>query len=267
MILKSVTLITALLFSFAAFAGELRLSGKMTQGGLIIGWATPGSEIYLNSRAIQQAKAGDFLLGFPRDAKSTSRFEISYKDGSKETRLLNIEQRTYKIQRIDGLPKRKVTPNAKDLARIKSERVLINKARLTDVNEPLFAAGFVRPVKGRISGVYGSQRVLNGKPRRPHYGVDIAAPEGTAIKAASAGIVIFAHPGMFFNGKTVIINHGMGLRSTYIHMSSIAVKEGAHVAKGQVVGRVGKTGRATGPHLHWGLQLNKTPLDPQQLFR
>ncbi len=267
MILKVGVLIATLFLSSVSLAGELKLTGKRIQGGLVIGWATPGAKITLDGRAIVQAKPGNFLLGFSRNAQATSQLDVRFKDGSREKRALTIGQRDYDIQRIDGLPKRKVTPHAKDLVRIKSERALINKARLTAVVEPLFTAGFTRPLLGRISGFYGSQRILNGKPRLPHFGIDIAALVGTNIKAASAGVVVFAHPGMFFNGKTVVINHGLGLRSTYIHMSAIAVKIGESVAKGQVVGKVGMTGRATGPHLHWGLQLNSIPLDPELVLK
>lgn len=252
-----------LLLSVPSYAGELKLTGALIQGGLIVGWATPGAKITLAGKNIRQAATGDFLLGFSRDVKGPVVLNVVFKDGTTEQRSLSIKPRDYKIQRIDGLPKRKVVPNAKDLIRIKKERRLIAKARLLKVAEPLFTAGFILPVKGHLSGVYGSQRILNGKPRRPHYGIDIAAPKGTIITAASAGIVVFVHPGMFFNGKTVIINHGLGLRSIYLHMSAISVKAGERVAKGQIVGKVGSTGRATGPHLHWGLQLNKTPLDPK----
>ena len=254
------------LWGSPAYAGELNLAGKIIQGGLVVGWATPGAKLMLDGKSIQQAQTGDFLLGFSRDAEARSDLKVLFKDGSTKKRVLIVEQRDYKIQRIDGLPKRKVTPNAKDLTRIQRERVLISKARLTLVDEPHFRAGFTRPVLGRLSGVYGSQRILNGNPRRPHYGIDIAAPSGTDIKAASAGMVVFAHSGMFFNGKTLIISHGMGLRSTYIHMSAITVKAGDRVVKGQVVGKVGKTGRATGPHLHWGLTLGRTPLDPELIL-
>lgn len=267
MILRAIMLIAVLFVSPASFAGELKLTGKMMQGGLLVGWATPGAKIRLDGKNISQAKAGDFLLGFSHNAKARAELNVRFKDGSLKKRKLSIAQRSYDIQRIDGLPKRKVTPNAKDIARIKTERALINKARLTSVAEPFFTAGFTVPVSGRISGVFGSQRILNGKPRRPHYGVDIAAPSGRDIRAASAGVVVFAHPGMFFNGKTLVINHGMGLRSTYIHMSAVLVKAGTRVAKGQVVGKVGKTGRATGPHLHWGLQLGSTPLDPELVLK
>ena len=267
MISKVVSVITVFFLSTPSFSGELRISGKAIQGGLLFGWTTPESKISLDGMNIVQAQAGDFLVGFPPNAKALSVLKIFYTDGSSERRMFFVKKRNYKIQRIDGLSKRKVTPNLKDLMRIKDERILINRAYLTAMMEPLFKVGFIQPVIGRISGVYGSQRILNGTARRPHYGVDIAAASGTNIKAASAGIVVFVHPGMFFNGKTLVINHGLGLRSTYIHMSAIKVKEGERVSKGQIVGNVGETGRATGPHLHWGLRLHSTPLDPEQLFR
>ena len=267
MIWARASFLLVLFICSTSIASQLKLTGKMIQGGLVIGWATPGAKIHLDGRPIIQSDEGDFLIGFPRDAKPSFKLEIISKGGLSHSRLLSIGQRNYDIQRINGLSKRKVTPNAKDLALIKHQSALINKARLISVREPYFTAGFIRPIVGRVTGVFGSQRILNGKRRRPHFGLDIAAPEGSAIKAASDGVVVFVHNGMFFNGKTVIINHGLGLRSTYIHMSSITVKPGMKVTKGQIVGTVGKTGRATGPHLHWGLQLNQTPLDPEQLLR
>jgi len=257
----SITMIL-LFFSPIAVAGELKLSGKFTQGGLIFGWATPGALITLDGKRIRQAKAGDFLLGFARLAARTSQLEVVFTDGSIVLRKLVIKQRKYDIQRIDGLPKRQVTPSAEDLARIKKESALINKARQTKVTEPFFTAEFTSPAIGRVSGVYGTQRILNGQERRPHYGQDIAAPTGAEIKATSAGVVIFVHPGMFFNGKTVIINHGLGLHSIYLHMNAVRVKAGERVTKGKIIGEVGQTGRATGPHLHWGVTLNQLPLDP-----
>ncbi|MEE3000920.1 MAG: M23 family metallopeptidase [Pseudomonadota bacterium] len=255
-----------LLTNAATTAGQIKLNGKLIQGGLVVGWAPPGTKIKLEGKSISQAAEGSFLLGFSHNAKPTAKLEILFEDGLIDHRLLSIGQRDYVIQRINGLPKRKVTPNAKDLALIIQQRKLIDKARLISVMKPYFIAGFIRPVSGKVSGVFGSQRILNGKPRRPHFGLDIAAPEGSEIGAASDGIVIFVHQGMFFNGKTVIINHGLGLHSTYIHMKSILVKVGMEVKKGQTVGTVGKTGRATGPHLHWGLDLNHMPLDPEQLL-
>jgi murein DD-endopeptidase MepM/ murein hydrolase activator NlpD len=261
------TLLFVLFVNSKSIAGEIQLTGKMIQGGLVVGWATPGAKIQFDGKPIPQADRGDFLIGFSRDFKSSAKLKIIFKGGASHNQSLSIGQRNYNIQRIDGLPKRKVTPNLKDLALIKLQSNLINKARLVSVEKSYFTAGFIRPVVGRTSGVFGSQRVLNGKPRRPHFGLDIAAPEGSVVKAASDGVVTFIHKAMFFNGKTIIINHGLGLRSTYIHMNAINVRLGTKVIKGQIVGTVGKTGRATGPHLHWGLKLNQTPLDPELLFK
>ena len=255
-----------LFINSTSIAGEIKLIGNMVQGGLVVGWATPEAKIQFDGKLIPQADSGNFLIGFSRNFKFSAKLNVFFKDGTSHERLLSIEQRNYNIQKINGLSKRKVTPNKKDLALIKNQSKLINKARLVSVKKPYFTAGFVMPVVGRVSGVFGSQRILNGKRRQPHFGLDIAAPKGSVVKAASDGLVIFVHKSMFFNGKTIIINHGLGLRSIYIHMNSINVKPGIKVKKGQIVGTVGNTGRATGPHLHWGLELNQTPLDPEQLF-
>ena len=256
-----------LLINSTSFAGEVKLTGRMIQGGLVFGWAPPETKIELDGVLIKQAETGDFLIGFSRDAQSNSKLVFFFKDGSSQNRLLSIRQRTYDIQRINGLPKRKVIPNKKDLALIKTQTNQINNSRQVLIMIPYFRAGFMQPAVGPVSGVFGSQRILNGRKRRPHYGLDLAAPEGSPIRAASDGIIIFTHDGMFFNGKTIIIDHGLGLRSTYIHMNSIGVKIGSKVKKGQIVGTVGKTGRATGPHLHWGLHLNQIPLDPKLLLK
>jgi murein DD-endopeptidase MepM/ murein hydrolase activator NlpD len=148
-------------------------------------------------------------------------------------------------------------------ARIRAEAQLMKSAREISVDDAWFRSGFEWPAEGPISGVYGSQRILNGEPRTPHYGLDIAGPAGTPVRAAAAGIVAFAHPGMYFNGRTLVIDHGLGLNSIYLHLSEIAVAPGARVEKGQTVGRIGATGRVTGAHLHWGLQLGSVYVDPQ----
>ena len=248
-------------------AKELKLTGLAIQGGLVVGWVRPDSKIFLDKKKIKQGARGDFLIGFGPNAKIQSNLKVFYKKKLVMKHRFNLVKRIYKIQKISGLPQRKVTPNTFDLKRIKKEQVLASIARKKYVPDALFVAGFSKPAEGTITGVYGSRRILNGVPRRPHYGLDIAAKKGTPVKVISDGIVVFANDDMFFNGKMLIISHGLGLSSTYIHLSKIIVKIGDRVLKGQEIGLVGSTGRATGPHLHLGVTLNKTPIDPEQLFK
>ena len=247
-------------------ARALDLTGTFTQGGLITGKAAPGSTVTLDGTPVTVAPDGRFIIGFGRDAKAKAILRTAPPTGKPTTREISVKPRTYKAQRIDGLPDRKVTPRAaEDLARIKSDIRQIAAVRTRTTLETFFDAGFIWPVEGRISGVFGSQRILNGKPRRPHNGVDIAAPTGTPVKAMGDGIVALVHQDMFFTGKTVMIDHGLGLNSVYIHMNAITVRDGEFVTKGTQIGTVGQTGRATGPHLHWGVSWFKTHLDPALL--
>ena len=240
----------------------LTLEGAAQQGGLMIGRAAPGATITLDGQKVATTPGGDFVLGFGRDAKPVAQLVVRHKDGKRETRTIAVAARKYKIQRIDGLPKRKVEPKKRDMTRIIAERDQFRRVRSRLTPQSWFRSGFVWPVTGRISGVYGSQRILNGQPRSPHLGVDIAAKTGTKVVAAADGVVALAHDGMFFTGKTLHIDHGLGLGTVYAHLSRLDVKQGEHVRKGQLIGRIGQTGRATGPHLHWGLTLGALRLDP-----
>jgi len=251
-----------LILSPLAFAGELELTGSLTQGGLVMGHTDPDARIVFKGRHIRVSPEGVFLLGFARDEAPTASFIITFPDGHKKTRTLSIARRAYDIQRIDGLPSAKVSPGKTDLARIRTESVLVGRARTRDDARDDFRQGFIMPVEGRISGVYGSQRILNGQPRRPHYGIDIAAPEGTPVRAPAGGIVTLAHPDMFFSGGTLIVDHGHGLSSSFLHLERILVKEGEAVRQGDVIAHVGATGRVTGAHLDWRVNLFKTRLDP-----
>lgn len=257
--------LASLLLPTAASAGELVLEGRAVQGAMMVGQTRPPARVTHDGRAVRVDPNGLFLTGFGRKAKPTSVITAVFPDGSVETRRLTIEQREYRVQRINGLPKRKVSPTKKDLERIRAERALIGAARRRFTPEPWFRAGFEWPVVGRISGVYGSQRILNGKPRRPHFGVDVAMPTGTPVAAAADGIITLAHPDMFFTGGTLIIDHGFGLNSVYMHLSEIHVKKGDRVRRGMRVAAVGATGRVTGPHLHWQVNLSRTRLDPALL--
>lgn len=243
-------------------AGRLTLDGALSQGGLVIGRAEPGTTVTLDGKTIAVSRDGLFVLGFGRDAKPKAVLKARYPDGSGDTRTLVIAQRKYKVQRIDGLPKRQVSPGPKELKRIRADAAAIRKARARRSAEAYFRSGFGWPFTGRLSGVFGSQRVLNGKPRRPHAGVDIAAPAGTVIRAPADGVVALATPDMFFTGRTILLDHGQGLTSVYAHMRKMLVKPGQRVSKGQPIGEVGATGRVTGPHLHWGLHWRGIALDP-----
>ena len=245
-------------------ARALDLQGSFVQGGLVVGRAAPGAKVTLDGKPVRVDGDGRFLLGFGRDAKPTAEFIVATAAGT-ERRALKIEKREYRIQRIDGLPPKQVTPDPQTLKRIAKERERIAEARRRDTEAALFAAGFQWPAPGRISGVYGSQRILNGEGRSPHLGVDIAAPVGTDVVAMSDGVVALADDDLFFTGKTVILDHGHGLTSVYAHLSATAVKQGARVKKGQAIGRIGATGRVTGPHLHWGVHWRGVGIDPALL--
>lgn len=246
----------------SALANDLELSGSFTQGGLIAGHTEPGTHVELDGKPVRVSPEGGFVFGFGRDAAPTARLEIIYPDGSREVRILEITPRTYEVQRIDGLPPGKVTPPPEVLARIRQEIALVAQVRSRDIARPYFLSGFRWPVIGRISGVYGSQRILNGEPRQPHYGIDIAAPTGTPVEAPADGVVTMVHPDMYFSGGTLIIDHGHGLSSSFLHLEDISVQEGQAVEQGDVIATVGATGRVTGPHLDWRINWFEERLDP-----
>ena len=257
--------VAGILITFAADGGTLELDGAVTQGALIIGRTAPGARVTLDGESVSVSKDGVFLLGFGRDAPAKARLDVIFPDGSRSHRDLAVAQRKYRIQRVDGLPPRSVTPSEKDMVRIRKEIAEVKRARKRNDAREDFLKGFTWPLKGRISGVYGSQRILNGKPRRPHFGVDIAAPTGTIVHAPADGVVSLANSDMFFSGGTLIVDHGHGLSSTFMHLNAILVKDGQRVHQGDTIAEVGATGRATGPHLHWGMNLFETRLDPQLL--
>ena len=256
-------IITILCLPFSALA--LTLGGNLVQGGMAIGKVEPAATVHVQGKSVQVSPEGLFVIGFSRDAQPESVIELHQPSGTVEKQSISIKKRTYKIQRIDGLPPRKVSPSPKDLERIQKEHALVKEVRKKDDPRTDFTQSFIWPVTGRISGVYGSQRILNGKPKRPHYGVDIAAPTGTPVKAPADGVVSLAHDNMFYSGGTLIVDHGHGLSTTYMHLHKIMVKDGQRVNQGDVIAQVGATGRVTGPHLHWGMNWFDTRLDPSLL--
>ena len=260
---------TAVLFlsvwAAAAGAGSLKLDGHSEQGGLMVGRTDPGTEVTFDGHKIRVSPAGEFLIGFTRDAGPTAVLELRYTDGSLRRETLTVKARKYDIQRVDGLPPKMVTPPKAVLERISRENRMIKLVREHDTAEPYFLKGWTWPAHGRISGVYGSQRILNGEPRQPHYGVDIAAHIGSPVVAPSDGVVVLAQKDLYYTGGTVIIDHGFGLTSAFLHMQSVAVKKGQRIHQGEKIGTVGKTGRASGPHLDWRINLFDARIDPALL--
>ena len=254
----------ALLFvTLALPAQALELTGQFVQGGLVVGQAAPGSSVTLDGSGVDVAPGGAFVFGFGRDANAKAQLVVTGPDGGRVVRDLTVAAQTYDIQHIDGLPERKVTPAPEDLQRIKDDNAKIGAVRARLSPDAHFLSGFVWPVTGPISGVFGSQRILNGEPKNPHNGVDVAAPVGAPIVAPATGVVALVHDDMFYTGKTVMIDHGLGLTSVYAHLDSIVVMDGQRVEQGAPLGRVGATGRVTGAHLHWGLTWKGTHLDPK----
>ena len=244
------------------FAGELLLTGKFTQGGLVKGSADGATLVTLDGRNISITPNGDFIFGFSVDAANEAILEVQYANGSKETKLLSIASRQWNIQRIDGLPNEMVTPPPETLSRIRGENIAIGNVRKRNTPEPWAWEIFKWPVKGRITGVFGSRRILNGQPRQPHFGIDIAAPMGTVVVAAASGLVALAERDMYFTGGTVILDHGYGLTSVYSHLSEVSVSVDEFVKVGTQIGMVGDTGRVTGPHLDWRINWFEIRLDP-----
>lgn len=255
------------LLASAQAADELgfNLRGEFQQGALLRGQVPAGSQVSLNDEPIRVSANGLFVFAFGRDYTGHAKLTVVQPNGRKQALQQAVRKRDWPTQRIDGLPQSKVTPDDGSLERRLSEQKLITAARATQSASMGFAEAFVWPVTGRISGVFGSQRILNGTPKRPHSGVDIARPTGTSVRTPAAGVVTLTENDLYYTGGTVIIDHGLGLSSTLIHLSKIHVEVGQAIAQGNIIGEVGATGRATGPHLHWTMHLNGTKIDPQLL--
>lgn len=260
-------LITSLLLSLAApFTAALSLSGPLTQGGLISGEVAPGSQVAFAGKSVRVSDAGMFVIGVGRDAELSQSLKVTLPSGEIQTHTFRLSKREYNIQKVNGISKKIMSPSESDLKRIGEEAALVKKARSEDSARQDVFDGFVWPLEGPISGVYGSQRVYNGKPGRPHYGLDIAAATGTPVHAPADGVVTLAHDDMFYSGGTLIVDHGYGVFSTFIHMSKVVVKPGQELKRGDLIGEVGATGRATGPHLDWRINWFDERLDPQLLL-
>ena len=250
----------------AEIPAGLTLDQPLRQGQLVIGHSEPGARISVDQRNLRVDDQGRFVFGLGRDQTRVSLCVRLAEEAKARCGGLPVATREYAIERVNGLPQATVTPNPAEQARIEREAALIVKARERNDARSDFAGGFVAPAKGRFSGVYGSQRVLNGEPKSPHMGLDIAAPAGTLITAPAPGVVTLVHPDMLLTGQSVIVDHGHGVSSVYIHMSRTDVVESQQLKAGDAIGAIGMTGRASGPHLHWGLNWFEVKLDPRLLL-
>ncbi len=237
---------------------KLKISGCFCEGGLIYGQVSENSIVTIDKKRKKIFNDGFFIHAFGRNSKKNIEIDIN---GIKKDYI--IKKKKYKIERISGLERNKVQPDKKSLEKIIKDKKFFEEAKKLGEESKLFNDKFLKPVNGRLSGVFGSQRILNGKARRPHYGIDIAAPKGTEILSPTNGFVKLVSDNMFFTGKTIVIDHGLGLISIFAHLNNISVTVGEKINQGQKIGEVGMTGRATGPHLHWGIYLGSTPVDPE----
>ncbi|MFC5740695.1 M23 family metallopeptidase [Dyella tabacisoli] len=238
------------------------LPHSISQGGLVIATVPAGTQIKIGDKAVHVGRDGTVVFGAGRDEKGPLNVNLAYRDGHHETVRINVTPRDWPVERVNGVPPQTVNPPPEIAARIKREQAEVTAARNRDDEREDFLDGFVWPVQGRISGRFGNQRIYNGDPKAPHSGMDIAVPEGTPVKAPAAGIITFAKPSLYLTGGTVLLDHGFGLSSNFLHLSRLDVKLGQRVQQGQVIGLAGMTGRATGPHVHWGFNWFGTRLDP-----
>ena len=237
------------------------VTGALTQGSLAQGSAPPGSLVALDGRPLRVTADGRFAFGFGPDQTNPSLITVRYPDGGGDSRSFTPSPRQYEVQRVNGLPQKTVTPPPEVEARIAHEAETIYLARLSDSPGTDFLAGFDWPAPGIESGVFGSRRIDNGVPMAPHYGVDMAAPVGTPIHAPADGVVGISDD-YYLDGGFTLIDHGQGVSTSYLHQSKRLVRSGDVVKRGQRIGLIGATGRATGPHLHWAMNWFEVRLDP-----
>ena len=265
----TVLLIALSLFS-NIFSQELKFYGNFEQGNLVIAEGNNIEWAWLDATKLKVDNKNLFALGF--DAKETGSkiLKVKHGDGKVTLKKINLQKRKYRVQRINNT-KKQFSKTADSLEqRIKRERKILNKAKskIGKIDTAFYKSGFVRPIKGgRISSVFGSQRILNGVPKNMHNGLDIAVPRGTPIYAMADGIVRLAGDNFYYTGNNILLDHGQGVNSFYFHLSKLLVDEGQRVKKGEVIGQVGTTGRSTGPHLHWGVQWYSKRVDPAKILQ
>ena len=266
-LLKRISFIVPITFFYSLDAYAVTFEGEFKQGGLLIGQVQEGQTVIYHGKTLNLTINNQFLLGLGRNAPTTTSITINSQDQEPETITLKIAPRQYNIQKIEGVPAKTVSPPASDLQRIKQDASMVRESRKLVSNKQDFLKGFIKPANGPVTGVYGSQRFYNGVPKSPHYGIDYAAPIGTAVIAPADGVVTFAHNDLFYSGGTLIIDHGHGLSSTFLHLSQILVKPDQQVTLGMEIAKIGATGRATGPHLDWRMNWFDQRIDPDLVLK
>ena len=235
---------------------------SVPQGALVFGKVPPGSQVRYRERLLRATGYGTVALGVGRDETGPLKVDVTLPSGRMEPVSIAVTPRDWPVEHVNGVPPKTVNPPPEIAARIQREQALVTAARERDDERTDFALPFQWPVQGRISGRFGNARVYNGQPGAGHSGMDIAAPDGTPVKAPAGGVVTFASPDLYLTGGTVLLDHGHGVSSNFLHLSRIDVKVGDRIEPGQVIGAVGATGRATGPHLHWGMNWFDVRIDP-----
>ncbi|GAA6204277.1 M23 family metallopeptidase [Thalassotalea sp. SU-HH00458] len=258
--------ITSIIFNSALVKADnmpFELSGNIAQGGYVLGKTNADNIVKLDDKKLTVSASGDFVFGFSRDDKQTHTLTITDVTGKTFTRMLTPKPRQYNIQRVEGIAKKIMKPNPVAIARAKKDSSQVKAARAKFSENDAFAKGFIAPIKGTITGVYGSQRYYNGVPKSPHYGLDYAGKTGDPVKAPADGTVVLYVADMFYSGGTMIIDHGHGITSSFLHLSDAYVNVGDTVTQGDIVAAVGASGRATGPHLDWRINWYQMRLDPK----
>ena len=255
-----------ILISFHLFSDTvdpIEVSLDALQGGIVVGKVVPGYRLTYLDHELHISSSGTFVFGIGRDDSDYAELKVFERNEAMSSKKIEIIERDYNVQYVEGVPQRTVTPTETDLAKIRRDAVLVKAARKHELLEPLFLEGFVRPIQGQITGIYGSQRIYNGTPGRPHYGIDYAAPSGSKVFAPAPGIIRLSESDLFYSGGTIILDHGYGISSSFLHLSQLLVEVGDRVNFGDVIGLVGSTGRSTGPHLDWRMNWFDVRIDPE----
>lgn len=260
--LKRLFLIGLLVVSPSLLAQSIELRGAAAPGGLMIGKVDADTQVFFKEQELPKTPAGFVVFGFGRDDTGVHELRLLSKDGEERIERITLAAREYKIDRVEGVPQETVTPDPKQVQRAREEAERVWLARNKTSTRTDFLTPLIMPAEGRISGVYGSQRIFNGTPRNPHFGLDIAAPTGSPVNAPWSGKVVFADPDLFYSGGTLILDHGYGVTSTYIHLHKLHVEVGQEVEQGEFIAEIGATGRVTGPHLDWRINWGHERLDP-----